>query len=159
MQLLLTDKDSEILELLNKYTIIIKPADGLFEVFYKEFPALGILAEDLSDIKKSIEKLNKSIISMVRKNCMPMLQCSYNQLDPDFHKFMSVMNVWYINYEPIILSRKLDKAITVLSGQCQNGLQGSDFDEKTDKADQQYLIDFCKEIMIAFGVKVEDVIK
>ena len=59
-----------------------------------------------------------------------MLHCSSNHLDPDSYKFTSIVNVWSTNYESVFLYRKLDKALSVLSGQCQNGLQGSDFDEK-----------------------------
>lgn len=63
-------------------------------------------------------------------------------------------------YHSTILLNKLHKRLSyagyVLGGMQQNGGQGSEFDEASDKEDKQSLIDIVKDMLVAFGLTVED---
>ena len=57
------------------------------------------------------------------------------------------------------LHKRLNSAACVLTGQQQNGGQGTEFDEKFDRQCQEHLKDILKDLLIAFGVSPEELIE
>lgn len=57
------------------------------------------------------------------------------------------------------LHKRLNYSGHVLSGQQQNGGQGTEFNEESDKQDQESLRNIIKDLMTAFGVLPEELIE
>lgn len=72
---------------------------------------------------------------------------------------LSMGNGYYSTMRINELHKRLNYASMVLSGQQQNGGQGTEFNEESDRQDQESLQDVMKDFLISFGVSPEELIE
>lgn len=59
----------------------------------------------------------------------------------------------YSNYDCSLLHKRLRYALNVLGGKQQNGGQGTEFNEQSDKEDESLIKETLRDIIAAFGYK------